>query len=133
LIGAGIVAATLAMRAPRWLLVSFFVVWFALNYAELRQKRRAILAAADANRIYVAAIADFARQHPEIRVVGYDGRPPQMQEWGIEGAVRIFLGNASQLYPATSPEFENAKTKVPAAVIHWQPDGKVWVQGALGP
>jgi hypothetical protein len=133
LIGAGIVAAILAMRTPRWLLVSFLVFWFALNYAGLRQKRRAILAAADANRTYVAAVSDFARQHPDVQVVGYDGRPSEMQEWGIEGAVHIFFGNAAQLYPAQSPEFENARTKAPSAVIHWQPDGKVWVQGALGP
>jgi hypothetical protein len=133
LMGAGIIAAALAARAPQWLVVSFFVVWFALNYADLRKKRRVILAAADANRTYVAAVSDFARAHPEIQVVGYDGHPPQMQEWGIEGAVHIFLGNGARLYPAASPEFENAKTKTPAAVIHWQPDGQVSIQRTLGP
>jgi hypothetical protein len=132
LIGVAIVAATLAVRAPRWVLVSFFVAWFAFNYAMLRQKRKAILAAADANRTYVAAVADFARQHPEIQVVGYDNSPPEMHPWGIEGAVHLFLVNA-QVYPAPSQEFEAARTKAPAAVIHWQADGKVWVQRALGP
>jgi len=133
LIGVGIIAATLAARAPRWALVSFFAVWFAFNYAVLREKRRAILAAADANRIYVAAVADFAREHPEIQVVGYDGRPPEMHVWGIEGAVHLSLGNSAQLYSASSSEFESARIKAPAAVIHWQPDGRVWVQRTLGP
>jgi hypothetical protein len=133
LIGVGIMAAILAARAPQWALVGFFVVWLAFNYTVLRQKRRAILATADANRLYVAAVSDFARDHSEIQVVGYDGRPPEMHEWGIEGAVHIFLGNAAQLYPVSSPEFESARTKAPAAVIHWQPDGQVWVQRALGP
>jgi hypothetical protein len=133
LIGVGIIAASLATRAPRWTLAGFFVIWFAFNYAVLREKRRVILAAADANRVYVAAVSDLARENPDIQLVGYDGRPPEMHEWGIEGAVHIFLGNAAQLYPASSPEFESARTKAPAAIIHWQPDGQVWVQRALGP
>jgi hypothetical protein len=128
LIGAGIMVAALAARVPRWYLVSFFVLWFAFNYAMLRPKRKAILAASDANRVYVAAVAGFAPEHPRIQVVGYDGRPPEMQEWGIEGTVHLFFGNTAKLYPASSPDFENAKTKAPAAVIHWRADGHVWVQ-----
>jgi hypothetical protein len=127
LIGVGIIAATLAARAPRWALASFFAVWLAFNYAMLREKRRAILAAADANRIYVAAVIDFAREHPEIQVVGYDGRPPEMHVWGIEGAVHLSLGNGAQLYPASSPEFESARMKAPAAIVRCQPDGRVSV------
>ena len=133
LIGVGIIAATLAARVPRGFLVAFFVIWFGFNYAMLRHYRKAILAAADANRVYVAAVADFAREHPEIQVVGYDGRPPEMHEWGIEGTVHLLFGNAAQLYPAISREFEDARTKAPAAVIHWQPGGQVWVQRAFGP
>jgi hypothetical protein len=132
LIGFGIIAATLASRAPRWLLVSFFIAWFALNYAMLRPKRSAILASANDNRTYVAAVADFARKNPEIQVVGYDGSPPEMHVWGIEGAVHLFFANA-QVYQASSREFETSRTKVPTAVIHWQPDGHVWVQRAFGP
>ena len=131
LMGIGIAAAALALRAPRWALVSFFIVWFGLNYAVLREKRRGILAAADANRVYVAAVADFARKNPDVQVVGYEGSPPEMHEWGIEGAVHIFLGNAAHLYPAGSPDFQEAAAKVPAAIIHWQPDGKVRVQRAF--
>jgi hypothetical protein len=56
-----------------------------------------------------------------------------MQEWGIEGAVHIFLGSGARLYPAASPEFENAKTQAPAAVIYWRPDGQVSIQRTLGP
>ena len=131
LIGLGIASATLALRTPRWVLLSFFLAWFALNYVALRQKRSAFLAAADANRAYVAAVADLARKNPDVQVIGYDGRPPQMQEWGIEGAVHIFLGNAVQLYPASSPGFHEAAAKAPAAIVHWQPDEKVWFQRAF--
>lgn len=128
LIGLGIAAATLALRTQRWVLVSFFVVWFGLNYAALRERRRAILAAADANRVYVAGVADFARANPDVKVFGYDGSPPAMHEWGIEGAVHLFFGNAAQLYPAASLNFREAAAKASAATIHWQPDGHVWVQ-----
>jgi hypothetical protein len=133
LIGVSLAVAALAPRVSPRVLVSLFVVWFAFNYAMLREKRRALLAAADDNRIYIAAVADFARQHPEIRVAGYDGGPPKMHEWGIEGAVHLFFGNAAQLYPVSSPKFEAARTKVPAAIIHWQPDRHVWVQRAFLP
>jgi hypothetical protein len=133
LIGVAMIAATLAVRAPRWALVCFFAAWFAFNYAMLRPKRRGILAAADANRTYVASVADFARQHPEIQVVGYDGRPAEMQQWGVEGVAHLFFGNAAQLFPVPSPEFEDARKKAPAAIIHWQPGGHVWVQGVLEP
>lgn len=133
LIGAAIVIATLAVRAPRWALASFFVVWFAVNYAMLRPRRKAFLAAADANRIYVAAVSGLAREHPEIQVVGYDSSPTEMHEWGIEGAVHIFLGSSAQLYQASSSEFGHARTQAPAAIIHWQPGGQVLVQRILGP
>lgn len=126
LIGLAVAAATLSPRIPRWALICFFAIWSIANYAALRQKRKAILAAADDNRIYVAALADYARQHPEIRLVGYDGRPPEMHEWGIEGAVHLFFGNKAQLVSASS-------TNRPEAVIHWTPDKHVWVQRAFGP
>ena len=133
LIGVAMIAAALATRVPRWALVGFFVIWFAFNYAMLRPKRKAILAASDDNRAYVAAVSGFAREQPGVQAVGYDGAPPAMHEWGIEGAVHIFMGNAAQLFPAASSEFESARTKAPAAIIHWQPDGRVWVQRVFGP
>jgi hypothetical protein len=133
LIGIAIVVATLSSPVPRWLLVSFFLFWFPFNYAMLRRERKAILAAADANRSYVAAVAGFAQQHPKIQVVGYHGRPQEMHDWGIEGTVHLLFGNAAHLFEASSQEFEQARAKAPTAVIHWQPDGNVWVQGALGP
>jgi hypothetical protein len=130
LIGVAIVAGALAAHTPRWILVTFFAAWFVFNYAMLRQKRKAILAAADANRAYVAAVSDFARDHPEIQVVGYDGSPADMHSWGVEGTVHLFLVSA-QVYPVPSREFEDARAKAPAAIIHWQSYGRVWV--ALGP
>ena len=121
LIGLSIVAAALATQSPRWLLVSFFIGWFTLNYAMLRPKRKAILAASDDNRVYVAAVRDFARKNPGIQLVAYDGSPPEMHEWGIEGAVRIFWGNAAQLVPASGE-------KPAQAVIHWRGGGQVSIQ-----
>lgn len=131
LIGVAIAAASLASRTPSWALISFFILWFGLNYAALRGKRSTILAAADANRIYVGALADFARKNPEIQAVGYDGSPPEMHEWGIEGAVHILFGNGARLYPAASPDFKEASAKLPSALIHWEPNGKVTVQRAF--
>ena len=128
LIGVAIAGATVAARSPKWLLISFFVVWFTVNYAILRGKRKAILAAADNNRAFVAVVADFARLHPDIQVAGYEGSSPEMHEWGIEGVVHLFFGKAVKLYRAGSPEFEQARSKIPAAVIHWRPADLSWVQ-----
>ena len=118
-LGVSILLAALAERTPRWLLVAGFTVWFGVNFELLREKRNTILHAAMENRSYVEGLANLARQHPEIQVVGYESFPWGVALFGSEASVHILFGYKTKAFVYPSPEFERASAKSISAITEW--------------
>ena len=120
LIGAAIAMAFLAERwKPAWI-VLFFLIWIPGNHYILRKERAAALTIAFENRPYVEALGEFLRQQPYIRTVIFDGGPPAMNRWGIEGAMHWFQPSPDlricDLADEQSREFLQARN---LAIISW--------------
>ncbi len=119
LIGVAVMIAVVCARSPRWLVLGGLALWLAGNYALFTDKAKEILAAGGDNRVYFETLSDVAHRHPELKAFGYDGYPPQMYEWGVEGAVHLLFNLNASLYPASSAEFAAARSKSPACVLRW--------------
>lgn len=120
-IGVAIIVAAIASRAPRWALVLFFLLWFSLNYAILRDKRREILAVADENRWYTTGLINYARRSPPLRAVVYDSVPEHVHQWGIEGAIHVVFGPQVTAVWYHDPKAAEAMAQVPMALLSYYP------------
>ena len=84
------------------------------------QGARCRLTIAFENRPYVEALGEFLRQQPYIRTVIFDGGPPAMNRWGIEGAMHWFQPSPDlricDLADEQSREFLQARN---LAIISW--------------
>ncbi|MGH9719613.1 MAG: hypothetical protein ACRD8O_05335 [Bryobacteraceae bacterium] len=95
-------------------------IWLPLNYYHLRANRRYALSVAGENRAYVTTLADFARQSPESRVFVYDGRPQELRQWGIHGALRcVFRRPDIELKSIADKDVRKALDDPRAALLSW--------------
>jgi hypothetical protein len=90
LTGLAVAAASIAALDAATLLAICALLWIPWNIHHLRRARRYALDAAGQNRTYLNAIAAYAATSPASRFYLYDGAPPEMRPWGIEGALRYF-------------------------------------------
>lgn len=122
LIGLCIVVAAIAARAPRWAVALFFIIWFPLNYALMRDKRREILALSDENRWYTTGLQEFARHAPPLKAVVYQGTPEHMAYWGIDGAIHAVFGPTVQIAWYKDPAgVERVLPETPMALVGYYP------------
>ncbi len=119
LAGLCLAAGALAERCHVALLVLFFAAWLPWNHWHLRANRRATLAAAYENHAYVSAVFDAARTLPATRRFVYDGAPPGLPRWGVEGALRYFYREHIEAYPIE--EKEKVTGPAPVALLAWDP------------
>jgi hypothetical protein len=89
-IGIAIAVACALADYPWWVVAAFFAVWIPLNYQKMRDERRAALTVAHQNSAYLAAAAELPKRAPGVRRFIYDGFPPGLRWWGINGALRIY-------------------------------------------
>jgi hypothetical protein len=87
LTGAAIELAVLASMLPPAVAVVFFAVWIPWNVVELRVDRRVTLTADDQVRIYVKALLDFGRLHPDPPAIAVSSVPASFQMWGVRAAL----------------------------------------------
>ena len=89
LTGLAIACAGIAATRYRTAVIVFFLLWIPWNEFQLRLQRHRTLAADDENRAYVTALRETSIAHPDTRTFIYDGAPPALHPWGIEGALRL--------------------------------------------
>ena len=87
--GLAIAAAAASARFHWAWTAAALAFWIPFNYAEMRVQRKAALTHAEENRIYVRAVGELVSAQPAIRRFIYDGYPPDIHPWGIQGALRI--------------------------------------------
>jgi hypothetical protein len=100
---------------------AFFAVWIFWNHVQLRAHRRATLAIADENRSYVAQLGEMMRVAPDVHTFIYDGAPPEMHRWGVEGAVRWFArpGVATSVYPIDDRDLKKVFDADALTLFYW--------------
>lgn len=125
LIGLAIAVAAIASKTPRWAIVLFFVAWFPLNYALLRDKRREILALADENRWYTTGLVEYARHVPGLHAVVFQGIPAHMNSWGVQGAIQNAFGFQVHAAWYRDPAAQRALQEVPMAIVGYYPVPRV--------
>ncbi len=90
LTGFALAAASLAALDGATLVLACALLWIPWNLHHLRMARRYALFAAEQNRAYLGAVAQYAQGASGTPVFLYDAAPPEMRRWGIEGALRYF-------------------------------------------
>jgi len=121
LAGLAIAFAAVASRTPHWTIALFFILWFPLNYMMLRDKRREILSLADENRWYTTGLLDYSRRVPPLQAVVFQGTPPHMQPWGVEGAIREAFGYKINSVWYKNPQAQEAMAELPMAIVGYYP------------
>lgn len=120
-IGLAIAVAALAMRAnPGWI-VLFFALWLPWNYSELRQYRKAKLAADDEVRNWATTVGQFVHQHPDVNNYFYSGRPANFNVWGMAAVLHYNRppGPSAALHPFDSAEAEHMSELPALALLRW--------------
>jgi hypothetical protein len=121
LIGAAVALSGVADRGHKLLVAIFLLAWIPFNFMHLRLNRRQALAMAEENRSYVTAVAEFARQSPDMRQFIYDGRPFALHPWGIQGALRYVYGTQEvQVAGVEDKRAQDAlRSGAPLAILAW--------------
>lgn len=120
LTGLAVALAVASERWRGWALALLFAVWLPWNYQLLREGRRAALTVGPENREYVEQLGAFARRHPELRTVLYDGGPAGMNVWGVRGALRWFYRQGDFRMAAVNSDEARPLLETPdIAVVGW--------------
>jgi hypothetical protein len=90
--GAVAVGAVMS-RCPLPFLLLLALGFGGLGLRELRAFRRAELSQAQATREFVEATCVVLKDKSGLRTVYYEGGPPGLNAWGVEGAIRLCSGN----------------------------------------
>jgi hypothetical protein len=90
MIGVAVAIACVLAKFPWWASLAFFAAWIPLEYQQMRKDRRAALTTAYENRAYLSAAVNLPDQAPGVRRFIYEGFPPNLRWWGIQGALRVF-------------------------------------------
>ena len=120
MIGIALVIASIAARTPRWAIALLFAIWLSLNFAILREKRRAILAEADRDRVLLASVREYARRIPPVHAIVFENMPDQIQWFGVHGAISLAFGPQVESAWSHTPESKELFPKTPMAVIRFR-------------
>ncbi|MFB3827235.1 MAG: hypothetical protein ACE15B_10720 [Bryobacteraceae bacterium] len=118
--GFAIVIASAAQRSRTAWIAALLLLWVPWNYAQFRPRRSAALAEARENRAFIAVIERHAQAAPETRRFMYETLPPELPEWGLNGALQF-------LYRTHAPELRRLQTAAdrqsawprPAVYLAW--------------
>ena len=106
---------------PAWV-AGFTVAWLALNFAWMRELRRAELTYAGSNRAYFEQLSQAGPSLAEPELYIYDGYPEGLQWWGISGAVRLITGKAEARMAPVQAEDLLAQTEGKQVMqLFWEP------------
>ena len=119
---ATVALAAAASKHPR-MAAAIFLLWLPLNVQLLRTEQKAVLAAADDIAAFAAPVEHWARLHPEVRTLVYNGQPATFHHWGVTGAWN--LGHATvglQAIPSGSPLAPEAMSREAVGLAVWNPN-----------
>jgi hypothetical protein len=120
IIGVATAVAFALARAPLWASAAFFLMWIPFNYQKMRDDRRAALTTAHENRAYLAAAAELPKQAPGVHRFIYDGFPPGLREWGIQGALRILYDRGDiEMFPIEDKRLSQLFSQGDVALLKW--------------
>ncbi|MBK5291506.1 MAG: hypothetical protein JJE04_07520, partial [Acidobacteriia bacterium] len=114
-----IAAATVAARADWAVLLAVFALWLPANYGVLKQNRKAAIAISHENRAYVDRLRALPKEMPDIRSFIYDGYPPGLKWWGIQGALRYFYDGDVKLHSVEDKNLSAIFESGPLALLSW--------------
>jgi hypothetical protein len=122
LAGLSLMTAALADRKNLLPVVAIAcAAWIPWNLLTIRKTWRETLATDNENRVYVSALADFARASKNTHTFVYDGAPAGLHAWGIEGALRFLYRRPPGLYSIEDKEAAQALKLEDVALLNWNP------------
>ena len=141
MIGVAVALAAVAERLPVWIAAVLLLAWMAGSSVLLRQRGETVVANAQENRHYVAALADFAARTPPVRSVMYSYAPPHADYWFASAAIRLLTGSSVvpiwqsdpriALLPAAEIVYEPGQ-RIMRGVVHFRDDYVIFDQDFLG-
>jgi len=115
--GVAIALAALAEAHARLVLI-FLVLWLPWDLINFTRVRRKIFAVEDTNRVYVSALANFARAQPGTRSFIYETSPLGLSDWGLHAALNCVYNRLDvKLYFADDPASWRVLDQ--AALLEW--------------
>jgi len=129
LTGVALTTGALAEGRGRALVAVFLAAWIPWNYLLLRHYRRLTLAADKDHRAYVSALQAAAPSLQDIPLYLYDGVPPGLRSWGLEGALGYLVPRMNvKSYPVDDPTVVTLLQSPALAVLTWIPaDHHLWI------
>jgi hypothetical protein len=129
LIGAAMALGALADGRFRAVVAVFLAVWIPWNYLLLRKYRRLTLAVDDDHRAYVAALQAVAPSLQEVPLYLYDGLPPALNLWGVQGALGYLVPRMIvKAYPVGDAAAPTLLQSPALAVLTWIPASRhLWI------
>lgn len=120
MIGLAIAAAAFAAAYPGAAAI-LLLLWLPINYWQVRIARQPILALGHEHGPYIRQVRDaLANSAPPPPALLYDGAPPTLGNWGIDGLFRIAARSPhAAVYSATSPAGRAALRQPGAFLLHW--------------
>jgi hypothetical protein len=119
-----IAVSAAAAKYPRagW---AAFALWLPWNVWTVRNEQRDNLDAADAIAAFAVPLERFARQHPDVRILVYDGAPTGFHHWGVTGVWNYGHGalGLPALYADSDAGRQAPRTEA-AALARWNQESK---------
>ncbi len=120
LAGVAIAFSSLANARYGWLAIVFLAAWLPWNYAALREYRVKKLADDADARAYVDQLTASAATLLQIPVFIYDGFPPSLHPWGINGALRYLHSDTDLTFRSLRDPDAQGLIRSPAvAILTW--------------
>jgi hypothetical protein len=120
LAGLAVAVAALTERFGWKWLAAPLAVWLVFNYAEMREKRRAVLAEAEETTAYVYSLADLAKNGRDVDTVLIDSAPAGLRRWGVEGALRYtFDRDDLELIYLEDVDHKEPRADATLAMLSW--------------
>jgi hypothetical protein len=101
------------MRQPDVVLA--LALWTPFQLQSLNTQQKATLARAEAVRVWMRSLEEFAATRPPVDVVVYSGSPARLAWWGVEGAVRYLFPYGTRVRPVEAA----GEAEERAALVHW--------------
>jgi hypothetical protein len=118
--GVAVAGACALARLPLWASAVFFLVWIPFNYQKMRGERRAALTIAHQNKAYLTAAAALPGQAPGVHRFIYDGFPPGLRWWGIQGALRLFYNRGDiEMFSVEDKDLTRVFEQGDVALLKW--------------
>lgn len=129
LIGVALVLAVLTEHWPR-AMAAAVAIWMIIGGIEVWRYGQRELPRAAENRDFVETVRPFVRTHSDTLAYIYDGAPPNMRWWGVNGAIsyyfreHIWRDETLQIGWTGDKRTAVFRDAMPRAMMHWDATAK---------